>query len=82
MKASEARELTNKYKDSSEVMEQIHTILHDIQMAAEKGYSIIKIPFMTDKRGNTIYDHLKELGYKIDHYSDQREQTSYTTVSW
>lgn len=75
MKASEARQLADNPTISAEHLEKV---LHDIKVAASKGWydTIINFP-ATKLRTALLMEKLKELGYAVS------ERDSYTIwVQW
>jgi len=82
--AAKAREIAT-YKLGDKAQTKLNRILSDIEKAAnENKYAIQYNEYMTnnDAVNAKVIQELRHLGFEVNAYSDQRDQTSYTTISW
>lgn len=82
MKASEAKQLAESYGDSVYVTNELNRIFTKIKAAASGGYRATTVPCLPYMVKSIVTAKLNDLGYKVEEFSDMREQTSWMQISW
>lgn len=77
MNAQEAKEIATQFI-TTESDGEVGRVLTKVKQIADKGGFSLQVKTLHP----LAQKKLKELGYQVSHYSDQRDNESHHTISW